>query len=60
MKRNTYKIKKVQLDNMATVLEVGKRCTTFTTTQHLSIGGLYFLKQDQLYRIEQLMVTQEV
>lgn len=39
----TYKVKRVGIDNMGNVYEIGKRCLCYTDIQPLRVGGLYFL-----------------
>lgn len=48
----TYKIRRVKLDGFGNVIVVGKRCSTYVTPQQLNLGGLYFLRPGQLYRVE--------
>ena len=49
-----YKIRRVKLDDYGNVIVVGKRCSTFITPQELRLGGLYFLRPHQLYRVERI------
>jgi hypothetical protein len=57
---NTYRIRRVQLDNDANVRIVGKRCGIYSTPEQLNVGGMYFLKKDKLFRIEALVSSVEV
>lgn len=47
-----YKVRRVKLDGYGNVIVVGKRCSTHITPQELNLGGLYFLKPGQLFRVE--------
>lgn len=49
-----YKVRRVKLDNMGNVIVVGKRCSTHITPHPLRLGGLYFLRPHQLYRVERI------
>lgn len=49
-----YKVRRVKLDNYGNVIVVGKRCQTYITPQELNLGGLYFLRHNQLFRVERI------
>ena len=47
-----YKIRRAKIDDEGNVHVVGKRAGTYITPQALNIGGLYFLRKNQLFRVE--------
>lgn len=49
-----YKIRRVKLDDYGNVIVVGKRCSTYITPHPLRVGGLYFLRHKQMYRVERI------
>lgn len=63
MPTTTYKVKRVNIDNMGNVYEIGKRCLYYTDNQPLRVGGLYFLgprtgfgvSKSGLFRVEAIV-----
>lgn len=47
-----YKVRRVMIDNEGNVHVVSRRTRTYITPTLLRLGGLYFLKQNQLFRVE--------
>lgn len=47
-----YKVRRVTIDNEGNVHVVGKRTSTYITPAQLKLGGLYFLRHNQLFRVE--------
>lgn len=44
-----YRIRRIELDNMAEICWRSKRCETFVTDQDLRLGGIYQLRSGRLY-----------
>lgn len=47
-----YKVRRVEIDNEGNVRVVGKRTSTYITPKPMNLGGLYFLRKGQLFRVE--------
>lgn len=50
-----YKVRRVEIDNHGNMKPVGKRATTIVYPQELKVGGCYFLRKNQLYRVEWIL-----
>lgn len=46
-----YRIRRIELDNMAEICWRSKRCETFVTDQELKLGGIYQLRSGRLYAV---------
>ncbi len=44
-----YRIRRIELDNLAEICWRSKRCEIFVTDQELRLGGLYQLRGGRLY-----------
>ena len=47
-----YKIRLVHLDGEGNIVQPAMRTSTYISPVKLNVGGLYFLRKNQLYRIE--------
>ena len=48
-----YRVRRIQLDNRGEIVNARRRTETIVWPTKLKVGGLYFLRQGKLYRVEE-------